>query len=104
VCAKSLTLTCEIHRLERAREVFRGHTADLDRRGIKHKEVVVFGDPRDKIIEVAAECGVANIIIGSRGLGAVKRMVLGSVAEYVVKHAACHVIVARSSTAGDIRK
>jgi nucleotide-binding universal stress UspA family protein len=35
------------------------------------------------------------IVIGSRGLGTLKRLVLGSVASGVVSHALCPVLVVR---------
>jgi nucleotide-binding universal stress UspA family protein len=36
------------------------------------------------------------IVIGSRGLGPVKRKLMGSVSESVVRHAHCPVLVART--------
>lgn len=45
------------------------------------------GDYADEIIEAAAEAGADMIVLGSRGLGAVKRTVLGSVSQKVLHHA-----------------
>ncbi|MDI6889030.1 MAG: universal stress protein [Methanocellales archaeon] len=47
------------------------------------------------IIEEAEEGGYDLIVIGSKGLTGIKRMVMGSVAENVVKHAHCPVTVIR---------
>lgn len=45
------------------------------------------------IVDHATEHGVDLIIVGSHGRSGIKRMVLGSVAERVVRHAACDVLV-----------
>ena len=49
----------------------------------------------DEILDLAEELGVGLIALGSRGLGPLKRLVLGSVAEGVVHHAPCPVLVLR---------
>jgi len=49
----------------------------------------------DEILDLAQEIGAGLILTGSRGLGPVKRLLLGSVAEGVVHHARCPVLVAR---------
>jgi|SRR5690625_2460604 len=51
------------------------------------------GDASEEIIDYATEHGVDLIIIGSRGLGAVKGMLLGSVSYRVVQYAECHVLI-----------
>jgi nucleotide-binding universal stress UspA family protein len=38
---------------------------------------------------------VGLIVIGSRGLGAVSRMLIGSVSDSIVRHAHCPVLVVR---------
>jgi len=47
------------------------------------------------IIEEGEEGGYDLIVIGSKGLTGIRRMVLGSVAENVVRHADCPVTVIR---------
>ena len=42
------------------------------------------------------------IVVGSRGLGNIERMVLGSVSEFVANNAKCPVIIVRGSS--DITK
>ena len=49
----------------------------------------------DEILDLVEEIGAGLILMGSRGLGPVKRLLLGSVAEGVVHHAPCPVLVAR---------
>ena len=51
------------------------------------------GSARQQLIDYAEEQEIDLIIIGSRGLGAVKGMVLGSVSQHVVQNAGCDVLV-----------
>ena len=53
------------------------------------------GDPDKEIIRTAEALGVGLIVIGSRGLGAISRALIGSVSDSVVKHAHCPVLVMR---------
>jgi nucleotide-binding universal stress UspA family protein len=39
--------------------------------------------------------GADLVVLGSRGLGGVRRLVLGSVSESVLTHAACSVLIVR---------
>ena len=55
------------------------------------------GDPDDEILRFCEEQGDFGLIVmGSRGLGPIKRRLMGSVSESVVRHAQCPVLVARS--------
>ena len=49
----------------------------------------------DEIVRLGDELGVGLIVIGSRGLGGVRRALLGSVSDSVVRHAHCPVWVVR---------
>jgi nucleotide-binding universal stress UspA family protein len=53
------------------------------------------GDPDKEIVRLGEELGVGTIVIGSRGLGAIKRALMGGVSESVVRHAHCPVFVVR---------
>ncbi len=48
-----------------------------------------------EILRLADEIGIGLIIIGSRGMGSLKRMLLGNDAESVVRHSHCGVLVVR---------
>jgi nucleotide-binding universal stress UspA family protein len=55
------------------------------------------GDPDDEILRFCDEQGGFGLIVmGSRGLTRIKRVVMGSVSESIVRHAHCPVLVARS--------
>ena len=49
-----------------------------------------------QIVQVAEEIGAGLIVMGSRGLGGVRRALIGSVSDSVVRHAHCPVMVVRS--------
>src|ERR671914_2561154 len=49
------------------------------------------GDPDKEILRAAEALGVGLIVIGSRGLGAITRTLVGSVSDSVVRHAHCPV-------------
>ena len=55
------------------------------------------GDPDGEILRFCDEQGGFGLIVmGSRGLGPIKRRLMGSVSESVVRHAHCPVLVARA--------
>ena len=56
---------------------------------------VLEGRPGPSLCTFAEGEGAAAIAIGSRGHGGLRRAVLGSVSDHVVRHAPCPVIVAR---------
>ncbi len=53
------------------------------------------GDPRDLIVDTAAEVGADLIVMGTHGRRGVTRALLGSVAEGVLRHATCPVLTIR---------
>jgi nucleotide-binding universal stress UspA family protein len=53
------------------------------------------GDPATAIERLADESGYDTIVIGSRGLGAIARVMQGSVSEHVATHAKATVVIAR---------
>jgi universal stress protein A len=53
------------------------------------------GDPETAILEHAKEWGADLIVVGSHDRSRMERFLLGSIAESVVKHAPCSVLVLR---------
>ena len=51
--------------------------------------------PSDDVVRVAEEIGAGLIVLGSRGLGGIRRALMGSVSDSVVRHAHCPVMVVR---------
>lgn len=64
--------------------------------GCTYRTKIMYGPPRMTICQVATEEKVDLIIMGSRGLGTVKRLLLGSVSDYVIHHAPCSVLIVRA--------
>ena len=50
---------------------------------------LVFGDPARRICDLARELNVDLIVVGSRGLSAIDRLLLGNVSAAVVQRAPC---------------
>ena len=81
---------------EAIRETLTGKTAEL-LKGVSEVElsVVQHPSPGRAIVEIAEDEGVDLVIVGSHGRSGLSRAVLGSVAERVVRHAPCPVLVVR---------
>ena len=56
-----------------------------------------FGDPTTLVLQIAEELPADMIVLGSHGRHGVSRLVLGSVAETVMRKARCPVLVAKGS-------
>ena len=63
--------------------------------GLESSTRLEIGQPRDVICMVAKEENPDMLILGSRGLGSVERLMLGSVSDYVLHHCASPVLVVR---------
>jgi nucleotide-binding universal stress UspA family protein len=61
------------------------------------EQLVLRGDAGTSLCELAAERAAAAIVMGSRGRGGIKRALLGSVSDHVVRNAPCPVVVTRPS-------
>lgn len=59
-------------------------------------DFVQIGSPETEIVNAARDWPADLIVIGSHGRGGIKRALLGSVAEGVMRHAACPVLVVRA--------
>ena len=59
------------------------------------------GKPEAEITALAEEIGAGLIVVGSRGLGGIRRAMLGSVSDAVVRHAHCPVLVVRKEEPTD---
>ncbi|PKI78272.1 universal stress protein PHOS32 [Punica granatum] len=77
-------------------------TLDIVNTAAAQKEIVVllriyWGDAREKICEAIDKIPLSCLVIGNRGLGKLKRAILGSVSNYVVNNGSCPVTVVKSS-------
>ena len=63
--------------------------------GLESRTRLEIGQPRDLICTVAKEENPDLLILGSRGLGSIERLMLGSVSDYVLHHCLSPVLVVR---------
>jgi nucleotide-binding universal stress UspA family protein len=57
---------------------------------------VISGNPGDAIIDYAKEHGGDLIVMGTHGRTGLRHLLMGSVAEHVVRHAPCPILIVRS--------
>lgn len=85
----------EYERLLETRERRAGEVLDAAAAAIPAVDVepaVLYGDPGRAICEYAEERGADVIVVGTRGQGGLRRAVLGSVSDHVVRNAPCPVL------------
>ncbi len=74
--------------------------ATLREAGLGARWIVRSGMPAEEIVDAAAKEGADMIVIGTHGRSGLPRLILGSVAERVIRQAPCPVLSVRDS-AGD---
>lgn len=60
------------------------------------EQVLAFGLPSDCVIEQARKENVDLIILGTHGRSGISRLLMGSTAENVIRHATCPVLVVKA--------
>lgn len=68
--------------------------------GIEHELLVRSGDVWPVLSQVISERGVDLVVVGTRGRAGVRKIILGSVAEDIVRHSPCPVLTVGPNTAG----
>jgi nucleotide-binding universal stress UspA family protein len=77
------------HLLETQMERIKGSGATVAQTHLR------MGRADEEIVELAQSIGVGLIVMGSRGHGRIKRALVGSVSESVIRHAHCPVTIVR---------
>ena len=77
-----------LEKIEEAKKVAVDFVPDVD---VSHQ--IEEGSPIDMLLDLSEQCTM--IVMGSRGLGGLSGMVMGSVSAAVVSHASCPVVVVR---------
>ena len=83
------------HDPERAKRDLEEARGLLEAAGVRADPILATGNPAAEIIRVAEERGTQLIVVGGRGQHAFERFLLGSIAERLVRHAPCDVLVVR---------
>jgi nucleotide-binding universal stress UspA family protein len=66
-----------------------------EKQGLKVEAAVMEGDPASNILGYAEKGGFDMIVMGSRGLGKFRGMVLGSTSRKVLQNAKCPVLIVK---------
>ena len=65
-------------------------------------KLIEYGSPKSLIPKkIVKDTNADLIVVGSTGLNAVERFIIGSVSEAIVRHASCDVLVVRTETLPD---
>lgn len=80
---------------EAQREIIKDAARVLADAGVDYEIVLLHGRPADEIVRYAAESEADLLVMGSRGLGALREFALGSVSHKVLTHAKCPVLVVK---------
>ena len=84
---------------QRAQEVLDDQVKGIEQSGgeVTRKHVRVSRwHPSEGIVRIAEEIKADLVVMGSRGLGGIRRALMGSVSDSVVRHAHCPVLVVRN--------
>jgi nucleotide-binding universal stress UspA family protein len=63
--------------------------------GVNLETIVLEGKPAPEIVRYATENGIDLIVIGTQGKRGLERLLLGSVAEQVIRSAPCRILVVK---------
>ncbi|KAM5575436.1 universal stress protein PHOS34 [Rosa sericea] len=95
----AFTAAIEAH-LKRITEAILAHALRIcSEKKVNVKTQVVVGDPKEKICEAVENLHADLLVMGSRAIGPLKRMFLGSVSNYCANHAQCPVIISKAKGA-----
>ncbi|MFB5605949.1 MAG: universal stress protein [Nitrosarchaeum sp.] len=83
----------QIHLTKSAKKFMEIAKINCAQKGIVFKSKIIFGSPTIEIDEMAKKKGFDIIVIGSRGMGSIKEIFLGSVANAIIHKSKIPVLV-----------
>jgi nucleotide-binding universal stress UspA family protein len=75
-----------------------------DRKQFHGSTAIVTGTPAQAIVDFATDRGIDLIVMGTHGRSGFAHLILGSVAEQVVRTATCPVLTVRAAQTADVRE
>jgi nucleotide-binding universal stress UspA family protein len=81
--------------LKASEELLETIAGGVTRQGIPVEAISIPGDPRHALVEELQQRKPCMVVMGQRGTGPQSRDIMGSVSDYLVKHAPVPVIVIR---------
>lgn len=83
---------------KRGSSLLEKYSAKLKEKGIRGEVKAEIGRPGEVVVNTADKLNASMIVMGSRGLGLVRRTILGSVSEYVIHHTRVPVTIVPKET------
>ncbi|UXD21785.1 universal stress protein [Ignicoccus pacificus DSM 13166] len=71
--------------MEKAKEILKEAMEKAKEKGVEAEEVVEAGTPAEKIVDVAKKIDAYMIVMGAHGYSGIKRLLIGSVSEKVIR-------------------
>ena len=87
----------DVHSLliEDANNISKSTLEMIKESGVNYDLEVAIGDPATEILKIREKVNAGLIIVGSRGLGSLSGVVLGSVSQKIAHHAHCPVMIVK---------
>ncbi len=80
---------------EDSKEILHSAVEALQQKNIKANPIFEIGHPADTIARVSQEQGFDLVVVGSRGLGGLKKLLLGSVSNALLQEANTNILVVK---------
>lgn len=84
--------------MEAAEKVKNQYEDKLKQLGVEGEVKISMGEAGEQLCHLAAKSNATYIVMGSRGLGKIRRTLMGSVSDYVLHHAGVPVLICRPPT------
>lgn len=83
---------------EKSQKFIEEHTQKVAAKNIKADHKLLVGDPRQALCDLVEEVNAQSLVMGARGMGPLKRALLGSVSTYCVQYAKCPVTIIKAKS------
>ncbi len=91
----------ELKRKGEGEKVLQEAVRAFEEKRIKPVAIIRKGHPSREIVKMTAEANIDLVIVGSRGLSGIKKVILGSVSNAVAQESNCNVLIVKQ---GDKRR